>query len=135
MLNGLEMLILVLAGVISVIISTRFVFRVTSSGILIKMVLLRSCIKVFVGVSCGIVLGFTFTMIDQQTLSTFTALFALTCLIASLIGLFTYKWLLSKVLGLSFTLKQFVIGYLTEFVFSILVSILIIFFFFLSSIF
>lgn len=134
MLNGLEMLILVLAGVISVIVSTRFVFRVTSSGILIKMVLLRSCIKVFVGVACGIVLGFTFTMIDHQTLSTFTALFALTCLIASLIGLFTYKWLLSKVLGLSFTLKQFVIGYLTEFAFSILMAILIIFFVFLISV-
>ncbi|BEI26540.1 hypothetical protein [Vibrio fluvialis] len=114
MLDGYELPILMTASVVSVAISTRFVFRVASSVTLLKMLALRSIIKVVVGLLSGILLSVVFTAVHKPSLTLAVILFALTCVLASVAGLCVYKWLLAKILNLHFSFRQFLVGYFTE---------------------
>lgn len=103
-----------LATVVSVALSTRFVFKVASSVTLLKMLALRSIIKVVVGLLFGVLLSIVLAAMHNPSLTTAVGLFVVTCVVGSVAGLFIYKLTLAKILNLQFSLKQFIAAYFAE---------------------
>ncbi|ELA9367447.1 hypothetical protein QUN99_003337 [Vibrio parahaemolyticus] len=114
MLESYVVQILMVATVVSVAVSTRLVLKVSFSLTLLKILALRSLIKLVIGLFLGVLLSIGIAMMHEPSVVTAVALFALTCVIGSLLGLYAYKWALAKVLNLHFSFRQFLVGYFAE---------------------
>lgn len=116
------MLSFLIISIISAVASIHLVFKVSDFKTLTKILIIRSVVKVAV----GILVGFLWALIveyQQPNASGFILSISLAFLLAVLISLVSNKYLLKKLLKLDYSILRIISAHVTDFSIAMMLSV------------